>query len=116
MKRGEVYWAMFSPRSGSEQQGIRPALLISGNSMNQNPAWNSLLVIPITTRANSERPTLVSLPIGAGNLPSASFAICHQITTLDRSKFRDYIGELDSKHIAAVEQGLLAALGIEDDS
>jgi mRNA-degrading endonuclease toxin of MazEF toxin-antitoxin module len=29
MKRGEVYWADLVPRSGSEQQGRRPVIVIS---------------------------------------------------------------------------------------
>lgn len=112
MKRGEVYWAVFAPRSGSEQQGIRPALLISHDLMNQNPDWHSLIVLPISTRAKSSRLAIVPLPSGAGGLPSASFVLCHQITTLDRAKFRDRLGELEPEQLEAVEKGVLAALGV----
>ncbi|WP_337288077.1 type II toxin-antitoxin system PemK/MazF family toxin [Candidatus Methylomirabilis sp.] len=39
MKRGEVYWASLSPRSGSEQQGTRPVIVVSHDAFNQTPGW-----------------------------------------------------------------------------
>ncbi len=38
MKRGEVYWADLAPRSGSEQQGRRPVIVISHDAFNQTQA------------------------------------------------------------------------------
>jgi len=35
MKRGDVYWADLIPRSGSEQQGRRPVIVISHDAFNQ---------------------------------------------------------------------------------
>ncbi len=34
MKRGEIYWANLQPRSGSEQQGKRPVIVISHDGFN----------------------------------------------------------------------------------
>ena len=31
MKRGDVYWADLAPRSGSEQTGRRPVILVSSD-------------------------------------------------------------------------------------
>ncbi len=36
MKRGEVYWAELTPRSGSEQQGRRPVVVISHDVFNES--------------------------------------------------------------------------------
>lgn len=38
MKRGEVYLADLAPRSGSEQQGRRPVIVLSHDVFNQTPA------------------------------------------------------------------------------
>ena len=35
MIRGEVYWADLKPRSGSEQSGRRPVLIISNDGFNR---------------------------------------------------------------------------------
>ena len=37
MARGEVYWADLVPRSGSEQTGRRPVILVSHDGFNQTP-------------------------------------------------------------------------------
>jgi len=41
MKRGDVYWADLAPRSGSEQQGRRPVIVISHDAFNQTQGWRS---------------------------------------------------------------------------
>ena len=66
MKRGEVYWADLIPRSGSEQTGRRPVILISHDGFNQTPAWKSIIVVPISTSGSqgTRGPTVVALPGG----------------------------------------------------
>ncbi|MCU1266973.1 MAG: PemK-like protein [Acidobacteria bacterium] len=49
MKRGEVYWADLAPRSGSEQQGRRPVVVISHDAFNQTQNWRSIIVVPLST-------------------------------------------------------------------
>ena len=49
MKRGEVYWADLAPRSGSEQRGRRPVVVISHDAFNQTPGWRSIIVVPLST-------------------------------------------------------------------
>ncbi|HBB93598.1 MAG TPA: transcription elongation factor GreAB, partial [Bacteroidales bacterium] len=36
MRQGEIWMADLNPVHGSEQQGIRPVVIISGNAMNDN--------------------------------------------------------------------------------
>ena len=114
MKRGDIYWAMLSPRSGSEQSGRRPVIILSHDAFNQTPAWRSIIVVPISTSATQARrgPTVVALTAGTCRLPGESCAVCHQITTLDRAKLTDKIGVLPSDILMRVEQALLAAVDI----
>ncbi|HEX3129756.1 MAG TPA: type II toxin-antitoxin system PemK/MazF family toxin [Thermoanaerobaculia bacterium] len=114
MKRGDIFWAELSPRSGSEQQGRRPVLIISHNAFNEIPAWQSVIVIPCSTSSAQRRrgPTAVFLPAGTGGLPEDCFAICHQITTLDRSKLTRRIGVLPESALRSVEGGLRAAVDL----
>ncbi len=49
MKRGQVYWADLAPRSGSEQQGRRPVIVISHDAFNQTQGWRSIIVVPLST-------------------------------------------------------------------
>ena len=61
MKRGEIYWADLAPRSGAEQTGRRPVILVSHDGFNQTPAWKSIIVVPISTAAPQGKrgPTVV---------------------------------------------------------
>jgi mRNA interferase MazF len=114
MKRGEVYWATFSPRSGSEQKGLRPAVLVSHNLFNEAKQWNSLLVVPVSTSVKQfqRNTTVVLLPKSIG-LPQDSYALCHQVTVLDRSKIQGYITVLTPSLLNDVEAAMMFALGID---
>lgn len=116
MKRGDVYWAELEPRSGSEQRGRRPVIILSHDGFNETPTWRSIIVVPCTTSGTQKRrgPTSVLLPGGAGGLPDECIAICHQITTLDRSKLVQKLGSLPKSVLREVEQGVRAAIALDD--
>ena len=115
MKRGDLYWAELAPRSGSEQSGRRPVVVISHDGFNQTPGWRSIIVVPISTSATQavRGPTAVYLPKGAGGLKKESIVLCHQVTTLDRSKLTERIGALPQSLLGEIEAGLKAALDLE---
>ncbi len=115
MKRGEVFWAELKPRSGAEQSGRRPVIVMSSDGFNLTPAWRSIIVVPVSTSGTQARrgPTAVPLPSGATGLPRDSVAVCHQVTTLDRTKLSARAGVLSAGMLAAVEAGLKAALDLD---
>ncbi|MCA1854010.1 MAG: type II toxin-antitoxin system PemK/MazF family toxin, partial [Beggiatoa sp.] len=84
MKRGEVYWARLAPRSGSEQTGRRPVIVLSHDAFNKVPTWRSVIVVPISSSLcqAGRGPTAVPLPAGVGGLERDGVAVCHQVTTL----------------------------------
>ncbi|MDQ3175317.1 MAG: type II toxin-antitoxin system PemK/MazF family toxin [Acidobacteriota bacterium] len=88
---GEVYWADLVPRSGSEQQGRRPVVVISHDAFNQTQGWRSIIVVPFSTSAAQagRGPSAVLLPQGAAGLGKDSVALCHQVTTLGQHPSRD---------------------------
>ena len=114
MHRGEVYWADLNPRSGSEQQGHRPVLLISNDGFNQAAGWKSLIVVPISASTKQLRRSLttVVIPSGIAGLSQESIALGHQVTTLDKSKLHTPIGVLPSELLGQVEQALKAAMNL----
>jgi mRNA interferase MazF len=114
MRRGDVFWAKLRPRSGSEQQGQRPVIILSHDAFNEIPSWRSVIVIPCSTSGAQGRrgPTAVLLAAGTAGLPVDSVAVCHQITTLDRSKLTRRIGSLPEPALRIVEDGLRAAVDL----
>jgi mRNA interferase MazF len=115
MKRGEVYWADLAPRSGSEQTGRRPVIILSHDGFNQTPGWRAVIVIPISTSSSQGKrgPTVVEISRGSAGLPQTSFALCHQVTTLDRAKLTKRAGSLPSGVLREVEEGVKAAMDLD---
>jgi len=99
MNRGEIYWADLVPRSGAEQ----------------TPGWKSIIVVPISTSASQggRGPTVVELPGGSAGLPKASFAVCHQVTTLDRAKLARKLGTLSPEVLQRVGEALKASMDLD---
>lgn len=111
MKRGEVYWADLMPRSGSEQRGRRPAIIVSHDAFNEAPGWRSVIVVPLSTSAApaGRGPTAVLIPGGTGGLERDSIALCHQVTTIDRTKLTKRLGLLPDRVLVEVGEGLKIA-------
>lgn len=114
MKRGDVFWADLEPRSGSEQRGRRPVIVVSHDAFNETPGWRSVIVVPLSTSpAQAGRgPTAVPVPAGSAGLKRPGVALCHQVTTLDRAKLTERIGTLSEDALEALGAGLAAALSL----
>jgi len=72
-------------------------------------------VVPISTSASQGKrgPTVVELPGGSAGLPKASFAVCHQVTTLDRAKLTKKVGTLSPDLLREVDGALKAAMDLD---
>jgi mRNA interferase MazF len=89
-------------------------VVVSHDGFNQVGAWRSIIVVPLSTSPTQRRrgPTAIILPKGTAGLRQESVALCHQVTTLDRSKLTDRIGELPTAALKQVSEGLRAALAL----
>jgi mRNA interferase MazF len=114
MIRGEIYWADLVPRSGAEQTGRRPVIVVSHDGFNRTPGWKSIIVVPVSTSTSQGKrgPTVVELS-GSTGLPKASFAVCHQVTTLDRAKLAKKIGALSPAVLGMLGEALKASMDLD---
>ena len=114
MMRGDIYWVDLTPRSGSEQTGHRPALIVSNDGFNATQGWNSLIIIPLSTSVSQARRgiTVVPVPAGTSGLTRDCYVLCHQITTIHRAKFGARIGTLPPTLLKDVEMALKAAIDL----
>lgn len=58
-------------------------------------------------------PTVVELLGGVAGLLKTSFALCHQLTTLDRAKLTRRLGAVSSEVLLKIEEGLKAAMDLD---
>ncbi len=78
----------------------------------KRPVWRSIIIVPLSTSASQARrgDTVVSVDRGEGGLSLDGVALCHQVTTLDRGKFRQRLGTISTEKMLAIEDGLKAAM------
>lgn len=112
MKRGDVFLANFEPRSGSEQHGSRPCIIVMHDGFLEVATWFSVVVVPISSSPNQMRRGRSVIPIVGQEtgLEQPSVALCHQVTTLDKRKFGRKLGALTTTQLSDLEAGLKFAL------
>ena len=111
IKRGDMYYVDFNPVVGSEQNGIRPAIVIQNNMGNRySPTY---IVAAVTSRLSgkSDLPTHVLLSDVKG-LPRKSVILLEQIRTIDNSRICSYITTLDSHTMKRVDEALAVSIGL----
>ena len=116
--RGDVYFVELTPRTGSEQTGRRPCVIVSTDAFNLAKGWQSLTVVPLTTSSRWKASlTVVRLKKGEANLPRGCAALAHQITTIDRSKLiMPRVGTLSQNRLRELDQALINYLAIDSAS
>ena len=110
IKRGELYYADLSPVIGSEQGGLRPILVVQNDVGNKYSP--TIIAVAITSQINKAKlPTHIELDATTYGLPKDSVILLEQIRTLDKTRLKEKIGELDNLKMQQVNQALLISLG-----
>ena len=109
--RGQMYTADLDPVIGSEQGGVRPVLVVQNDVGNRYSP--TVIVVPITTQIKKmEQPTHIGIP-PYFDLPEQSMAMLEQIRTVDRSRLREYIGNLDDDIMDCIDEALGVSIGLK---
>lgn len=109
IKRREIYYADLSPVVGSEQGGKRPVLIIQNDVGNKHSP--TTIVAAITSRkTKTNLPTHVD--IQAQGLARDSMVLLEQIRTIDKSRLKEYIGELEFSAMQKVDRAIVISFGI----
>jgi mRNA interferase MazF len=114
IKRGDIILCDFNPVIGTEQSGIRPAVIIQIDRA--NAASPHTIVAPLTSRIRkSLLPSHVFVPIGVANLTQDSVILFEQIRVIDKSRIIRVIGHLDKEYIMQLNMALCTIIGLLDD-
>ena len=79
-RRGDVVRLNFDPASGHEQQGTRPALILSPEAFNR---FGMALACPITRGGAFARGKAWTVPLSGLGLATDGVVLCNQLKTLD---------------------------------
>jgi len=113
VKRGEIYWVDFEPVKGSEQGGLRPALIIQNDIGNHFGATTVVAALTRTVPAKLY-PFLVLVEPEESGLPVRSVINCSQLATIQQqgaqSRFRPPPGEGDVRPIGRLGPASMRAV------
>jgi len=110
IKRSEIYWVDWGEGKGSEQAGIRPALIIQndvGNTVSPNT-----IIASLTTAPNKPYPFLVEFTKGESGLKKDGAVDLAAIMTIDKMRLNDKCGQLTSRKMSEVDQAIKVSLGL----
>lgn len=112
IKRGEMYYADLSPVIGSEQGGIRPVLIIQNDIGNKySPTVIAAAITSQTTK--NKLPTHININSSREyGLVKNSVILTEQIRTIDKSRLKEKIGQIDPFTMNLVNNALGVSFGL----
>lgn len=106
-KRGEIYYVSKGCSTGSEIYSGRPAVIVSNDTLNKN--LKCVEIVYLTTQPKHLAPEFTTIK-ATGVL---STVVGCQISSVDKSRIRNYIGECTPEEMAKIERCLLYSIGLE---
>jgi mRNA interferase MazF len=110
IKRGEIYWVNWNPARGSEQSGLRPALVIQNDTGNRYSP--TTIVATLTTAMVEPYPFTVKVMAKESGLPKDSTVNLAVIMTIDKTRLTEKCGELSEARMKEVDGAIGVSLGV----
>ena len=109
--RGDVVLCDLNPVIGTEQAGIRPAVILQIDRA--NTASPHTIIAPFTTKIRRALlPSHALVPSGVGGLSQDSVALCEQIRVIDKQRINKVLGHLDDLYMRQIAKALSVILGL----
>ncbi len=110
-RRGEIWLVDWSPGRGSEQEGVRPALVLQNDTGNKYSP--TTIVAAISTNTPHSYPFHVPLKPAESSLPEVSIVKTEQIMTISKERLVKKAGQITPSKIPEVEAAIHISLGIK---
>jgi mRNA interferase MazF len=104
MRQGEIWYADLNPTKGSEQAGLRPVAVVSGNMLNQH--LPIVIVIPLTTKVKEYKGNPILMPTKANGLPSKSEMLVFHIRSVSKERLVRKLGSIETSELDRVVKTL----------
>lgn len=111
IKRGDMFYADLSPVIGSEQGGVRPVLIIQNDIGNKYSP--TVIAAAITSQTSKNKlPTHININSNEYGLMKDSVILTEQIRTIDKSRLKEKIGQVDTNTMSKVNNALGVSFGL----
>lgn len=113
--RGEIYLIDLSLGVGSEQGGVRPAVIVQNEIGNENSP--TTIICPLTSKKKNMSATHVALTPRDAGVVKDSTVLCEQVRVIDKARIKKKLGEVNNlKKIEDINQKILVSFGIGSTS
>ncbi len=110
IRRGDIFYADLSPVVGSEQDGIRPIVIIQNDVGNRFSP--TIIGIAITSKEKVKMPTHLEIDGTKYGLEKDSVILAEQIRTLDKSRLKEKVGKLDKETLDKLKKAIEISFGL----
>ena len=111
IKRGQIYYADLSGNIGSEQGGLRPVLIVQ-NDIGNKFAPTTIIAIITSRKTKAKLPTHIWLSVTDG-FKTNSMVELEQLRTIDKSRLKEYIGEVQKSELRLINEALKISVGLD---
>lgn len=108
-RRGEVWLVNWNPAMGSEQSGIRPALVIQNDIGNEKAPTTIVAAISSSVRLY---PMNVEINPPEGGLDRPSIIKTSQILTVSKERLEKCLGTLGKERMGEVDKAIKLSLAL----
>ena len=104
IRQKELWQVYFDPVSGSEQSGNRPAVVISGDTLNKN--LDVVIVCPLTSSIHKFEGNVILNPNDENGLKKSSEILVFHIRTISKLRFKRRIGKITENQLNQIKNTL----------
>jgi mRNA interferase MazF len=108
-RRGDVWLVNFNPGRGSEQRGVRPALILQNDIGNQ---YASTTIVAAITTTRKLYPVTVFVDPPEDGLSEPCMVNLAQLLTIDQQRLIRKLGTLRRESMQKVDDALALSIGL----
>jgi mRNA interferase MazF len=109
-KRGDIYLVNWNPARGSEQAGIRPAVIIQNDT--GNAFSPTTIIAACSTAPTKSYPFIVKITAKESGLDRETSINLAQIITIDKDRLQRKIGQLSLSKTIELDNAIKRSLGL----
>lgn len=104
IKQAEIWLTDLNPTQGSEQAGVRPVVVISGNLMNQN--LSVVIACPLTSKIKNYKGNVILKPNTKNKLTQTSEVLTFHLRSMAKDRLLKKVGTISSTDLQQIKQCL----------
>lgn len=104
IRQSEIWQVYLDPTKGREQSGNRPAVVISGNTLNKN--LDVIIVCPLSSSIHNYQGNLILNPCEQNGLSQSSEVIVFHVRSISKMRFKKKIGRITYQELEQIKKTL----------